>query len=173
MAWWNLAFLSSHFPAWSKKLREKIKNLKNEKSFQSEIKWFFFHFQMTFIEANQTKFLENLESCFKTITENILIYPTLINIKIILLVIKDFNYSLLIIDLVEICSRKIVWWKRTLEVVKYEHISERDYEHAVKVWNKFGMENMGDYPELYLKTNDLLLVNVFEDSRKMCLQCMQ
>ena len=48
-------------------------------------------------------------------------------------------------------------------------ISEKDYQHACKVWNEFGLKNMGDYHDLYLETDLILLANVFESFRKVCL----
>ena len=30
-------------------------------------------------------------------------------------------------------------------------ISDKDYEHVLKVWNKFEMKRMKDYHDLYLK----------------------
>ena len=48
-------------------------------------------------------------------------------------------------------------------------ISEKDHRHACKVWNEFGSKNMGDYHDLYLKTDVMLLANVFESFRKVCL----
>ena len=48
-------------------------------------------------------------------------------------------------------------------------ISEKDHSHACKVWNEFGLKNMGDYHDLYLETDVLLLANVFESFRKVCL----
>ena len=44
--------------------------------------------------------------------------------------------------------------------LKDECISEKDYLHAVDVWNIFKMNTMGDFHNLYLKTDALLLADV-------------
>ena len=41
-------------------------------------------------------------------------------------------------------------------------ISDGDYEHTRKVWKEFGIKNMGEYHDLYLRTDIILLANVFE-----------
>ena len=46
-------------------------------------------------------------------------------------------------------------------------ISNEDYEHARNVWSKFELKNMGDYHDVYLKTDVVLLANVFESFRKV------
>ena len=46
--------------------------------------------------------------------------------------------------------------------LKDKCISEKDYLHAIDVWIMFKMSTMGDYHDLYLKTDVLLLANVFE-----------
>ena len=48
-------------------------------------------------------------------------------------------------------------------------VIDADYEHARKVWREFGISNMGEYHDLYLKTNVILLANVFEAFRNVCL----
>ena len=47
-------------------------------------------------------------------------------------------------------------------------ISDGDYEHARKVWTEFGIKNMGEYHDLYLRTDAILLANVFESFRRVC-----
>ena len=49
-------------------------------------------------------------------------------------------------------------------------VSDKEYEHACKVWNEFGIKNMGDYHDLYLKTDTILLANVFESFRSVCMK---
>ena len=49
-------------------------------------------------------------------------------------------------------------------------ISKNDYEYAQNVWKEFKLLNMGEYHDLYLKTDVLLLSNVFEAFRNTCLE---
>ena len=50
------------------------------------------------------------------------------------------------------------------------NVSKDDYQHAQKVWKEFGIGNLGDYHNLYLRTDVILLANVFEAFRNTCLE---
>ena len=50
-----------------------------------------------------------------------------------------------------------------------EKISDKDYEHAQKVWKAFDCKILGDYHDLYLKTDITLLADVFQTFRKTCM----
>ena len=49
-------------------------------------------------------------------------------------------------------------------------VRDEDYEHARRVWKEFGLKDLGEYHDLYLKTDVILLENVFEEFRKVCLK---
>ena len=49
-----------------------------------------------------------------------------------------------------------------------ESITDIDYRHAKNVFSKFDNNNLGDYHDLYVQSDTLLLADVFFNFRKVC-----
>ena len=50
-----------------------------------------------------------------------------------------------------------------------EDISDEDYVHAQKVWHVFKIKNLGEYHDLYVQSDTLLLSDIYGHFRNMCL----
>ena len=50
-----------------------------------------------------------------------------------------------------------------------EDISDTDYKHANNVFEKFNLNNLGDYHDLYVRSDTLLHADIFENFRNACL----
>ena len=51
-----------------------------------------------------------------------------------------------------------------------EDISDTDYKHANNVFKKFNVNNLGEYHDLYVRSDMLLLADVFENFRNACMK---
>ena len=49
-----------------------------------------------------------------------------------------------------------------------EHITDEDYEYAQKVWDTFNTKSLGEYHDLYVQSDTVLLADVFESFRDTC-----
>ena len=48
-------------------------------------------------------------------------------------------------------------------------INDEDYSNAHALWAEFGIQNLGEYHDLYLQTDVILLSNIFDTFRSTCL----
>ena len=51
-----------------------------------------------------------------------------------------------------------------------KNITDIDYKHATRVFREFKMNNLGDYHDLYVQSDTLLLADVFDYFRNMSLK---
>ena len=51
-----------------------------------------------------------------------------------------------------------------------EHITDENYIHVQKVFEEFKIKNLGEYLELYVESDTLLLADVFENFRNKCIE---
>lgn len=67
-----------------------------------------------------------------------------------------------------LCSREAFF-----STLSQQHISGKDYTHAWTLWDTFGLQNMGEYHDLYVNINVLQLADVFQNFRNLCAQFYQ
>ena len=51
-----------------------------------------------------------------------------------------------------------------------DYITQTDYAHANNVFKKFNINNLGEYHDLYVRSDTLLLADIFENFRQSCLK---
>ena len=51
-----------------------------------------------------------------------------------------------------------------------EDITDADYSHAKRFCKDFELKKLGEYHDLYVQSNTLLLADVFANFQNMCLQ---
>ena len=51
-----------------------------------------------------------------------------------------------------------------------EDISNKDHTYSQKVWEVFEIKNLGEYHDLYVQCDILLLADLFENFRNKCIE---
>ena len=47
-------------------------------------------------------------------------------------------------------------------------ITDAYYKQTRRVWEDFGLQNLGQYNDLYVQSDTMLLADAFENSRNKC-----
>ena len=133
---------------------------------------------MAFMLGNHLTFLDSfqfmsssLEKLVSNLPKELLKYTsqTFKNEKLDLMSKKGV-YPYDFMDSFEKFNKKLPPKEEFYSILNDEHVTDKDYQHAQTVWNTFNLKNMGEYHDLYLKSDILLLADVFENFRKTCLQ---
>ena len=51
-----------------------------------------------------------------------------------------------------------------------EDITDEDYAHGQKIWKEFEIKNLGEYHELHVQSDTLMLADVLENFRNKCIE---
>lgn len=79
-----------------------------------------------------------------------------------------FPYSFLT-DLNKLNNKTLPTKEEFYDKLKEEHVKNTEYERAQKAWDTFGCQDLGQYSDIYLKSDVLILCDVFENFRKISL----
>ena len=96
------------------------------------------------------------------------VFPGVNSNKLELLTRKGvFPYSYLT-DIGKLNETNLPEKKHFFNALNNEDVKEEEYIFAEKIWNAFNIKNLQEYMELYLKTDVILLCEVFERFREEC-----
>ena len=62
----------------------------------------------------------------------------------------------------------IITWKK--DVYSHLKFTDTDYAHAKRVSKDFEVNDLGEYHDLYVQSDTLLLADVFDNIRNMCIE---
>ena len=137
---------------------EKIKNINFEIRFIDSLK---------FLNSSLEKLIKNLEEeDFNSIKREIQHNTKLVTKK----GVYPYDY---VTDLSKLAETQLPSQEEFYSKLNDEFLSDDDYKHAKEVWNTFKCKTIRDYHDLYLKTDVLLLADVFEKFRVTCLKHYQ
>ena len=51
-----------------------------------------------------------------------------------------------------------------------EDITDADYKHTERVWENCRIQNLGEYHDLYVQSDSLLVADVFKNSHNKCIE---
>ena len=63
--------------------------------------------------------------------------------------------------------KQCYWEKKNFITTLYKEITDSDFMHGKRICKNFEIKHLSEYHDLYFKRDQLLLVDVFENFRKM------
>ena len=54
-----------------------------------------------------------------------------------------------------------------------KNITDADYAHTKRICKDFKIENLGEYHNLYVQSDTLLLTDIFDNFRNMCFEILE
>ncbi|XP_053592969.1 uncharacterized protein LOC128667335 [Microplitis demolitor] len=118
-----------------------------------------------FMASSLDKLASNLNDCDKQITQQHYNDPE----KFKLVTRKGvFPYEY-ITDIDKLNDKQLPDQDSFYSKLSNDGVSDNDYSLAQLVWNKFDIKTLGEYSDLYLKTDVLLLADIFQNFRHNCM----
>ena len=116
------------------------------------------------------------KKCFKLINESIKNFPIMYqfcnnNFNKFVLPLRKGLYPYEYIDSWERFDETLLLDRKVFySELNNEDISDKDYEHYKKVWEVFEIKNLGNYHDLHVQWDTLLLADVVENFRNKCIE---
>ena len=142
-----------------------------KKKINSECKFIKFKINRLYYECKECG-----KKCFRSINELIEKFPNTYrfsnkNLNKFVLLLRKSIYPYEYMDSLEKFNETSLPDKESFDSeLNKEGITDEDYVHTQKVWKVFEIKNLGEYHDLYVQSDTLLLSDVFENFRNKCIE---
>ena len=117
-----------------------------------------------------TKIINKFDEKLKKLFFNAYKFSNHDNIELILLLWKDVYPYEYMDDWEKFSETPLPEREDFYSHLNMEDITDADYVHAKRVFKDFEIKNLAEYHDLYFQSDTLLLADVFDNFRNMCLE---